>query len=163
MNARSSILAFALMSVAAAAPATGTDADFATKAGQANLAEVAAGRLAVSQGGRDDVKTFGQRMIDDHSKANDELAAAAATSGASVPTGPSVRQQAGAAELARLRGAAFDARYADMMVKDHQEAVALFRKESGSGADPALREFARKTLPVLETHLKMAKDLRHAR
>ena len=61
MNARSSILAFALMSVAAAAPAAGTDADFATKAGQANLAEVAAGRLAVSQGGRDDVKTFGQR------------------------------------------------------------------------------------------------------
>ena len=99
----------------------------------------------------------------ENSALRDELAAAAATSGASVPTGPSVRQQAGAAELARLRGAAFDARYADMMVKDHQEAVALFRKESGSGADPALREFARKTLPVLETHLKMAKDLRHAR
>jgi len=45
------------------------------------------------------------------------------------------------------------------MVKDHEEAVALFEKESKSGSDADLKSFAGKTLPTLQDHLKMAKAL----
>lgn len=58
--------------------------------------------------------------------------------------------------LMGLKGSAFDAAYARDMVKDHQQDVAEFRKEARAGQDPALKAFARKTLPVLQQHLQMA-------
>ena len=58
-----------------------------------------------------------------------------------------------------MQGAAFDREYARMMVKDHEEDVALFRKEAQSGKDADLKAYAQKTLPTLEEHLQMAKQL----
>src|SRR4051794_40796246 len=54
-------------------PLSAQDRNFATKAAQAGLAEVAAGKLAASNGGSDAVKKFGEQMVQDHGKANDQL------------------------------------------------------------------------------------------
>lgn len=123
------------------------------------MAGVTAGRLASSNGQDPKVKAFGQRMVADHSKANDELEAAAARSGVALPSSSSQKQKDDAQKLAQAKGAAFDAMYSKMMVEDHEEDVALFRKEAASGSDPNLKAFAQKTLPTLEEHLKMARDM----
>jgi putative membrane protein len=145
-------------SAASAAPSS-ADTDFVMKAGQAGMAEVAAGRMAEKQGQSAATKAFGKRMVTDHTKAGDELKRAAEKSGAKMPTTMSDEQKQAGEKLAGLRGDAFDKAYAEQMVKDHEDAVALFQKESTSGSDSDLRTFAGKTLPTLQEHLKMAKAL----
>ena len=143
---------------ALAAPSA-SDKDFVTKAGQAGIAEVAAGRMAKENGQSPGVKTFADRMITDHSKAGDELKSVAVKSGVTVPTTSSAEQKQAAQKLASLKGADFDKAYAAQMVKDHEGAVALFEKEASAGSDADLKAFAGKTLPTLQEHLKMAKAL----
>jgi len=135
------------------------DQDFVTKAGQGGLAEVQIGQLAATKGVAVDVKTFGQRMVSDHSKANDELKSVAATAGATVPSEPSSEQRDTMAKLDKESGADFDKAYAKAMVKDHKEDIDLFKKEASSGANADLKAFAQRTLPTLEEHLRMAEAL----
>ena len=155
------VIASALLVACAAASAapSAMDTDFVTKAGQAGLAEVAAGRMAEQQGQSAATKSFGKRMVADHTKAGDALKVAAEKSGAKVPTTMSDEQKQAGEKLAGMKGDAFDKAYADQMVKDHEEAVALFEKESTSGSDSDLKAFAGMTLPTLQEHLKMAKAL----
>lgn len=55
---------------------------------------------------------------------------------------------------------AFDKAYSSMVLKEHRTTVALFKQESASGANPKLKLFAYETLPTLEQHRSMAKELR---
>jgi len=147
-----------ISSAAFGAPST-TDVDFVTKATQAGIAEVAAGKVAESNGQSASVKTFGKRMVADHSKAGDELKKVADKNGITVPTEPSSDQQQTGKRLEGLKGTEFDKAYADQMVKDHEDAVTLFTNEASSGSNADLKAFAKKTLPTLQQHLKMAHAL----
>jgi putative membrane protein len=152
-------LAIALGTGIATAASSSPDADFVMKAGQANMAEIATGKIAESNGQSNATKAFGKRMIADHTKAGDGLKTAAKKSGAKVPSSVSAEQKADADKLKSEKGADFDTAYAAQAVKDHEAAVSLFQQEASSGSDPDLKAFAAKTLPTLEEHLKMAKML----
>jgi putative membrane protein len=134
------------------------DGDFVTKAAQGGMEEVALGRMASNQAASADVKQFGQRMMTDHAKANEELKAVAEKSGTAMPQDLSKKQQADEARLAKLNGAAFDKAYMTMMVSDHEEDIAEFEKEATSGKDVDVKAFAAKTLPTLKEHLSMARE-----
>jgi putative membrane protein len=136
-----------------------SDRDFVTKAAQDGMAEVALGELAARQASNNEVKQFAQRMVDDHSKANNELKELASKKGIAFPSEVSAKQRASQDRMAKLSGADFDREYMRAMVKDHDSAVALFEKESRSGSDPELKAWAEKTLPVLREHQKLARDL----
>jgi len=152
-------LAVVLVSASATVAAAKNDTAFAIKAAQGGIAEVDFGRLAGDSAADPKVKEFGQKMVTDHSAANDDLQAAAAKDGITLPQTASKKQHQAARRLGQLKGDAFDREYARMMVKDHEEDVALFRKEGASGQDADLKAFAQKTLPTLEAHLKMAREL----
>ena len=152
-------MSIALVCGAAVAANTAKDHDFAIKAAQGGKAEVDMGQLAASRASDPKVKEFGQKMATDHAKANDELQAVASNDGINLPDDASKQQKAAAEKLGKLQGADFDKEYAHMMVKDHEEDVALFKKEATSGSNPALKAYAQKTLPTLEEHLRMAREL----
>jgi putative membrane protein len=153
------LISLALPFGGAIAAGNSKDSEFAMKAAQGGLAEVTEGQLAATKGSDPKVKEFGQKMLADHSKANDELKAAAQQSGVTLPTEASKKEQNDAKKLEQKSGKDFDDAYAKMMVKDHEQDVALFKKEAESGSDPNLKAFAQKTLPTLEQHLSMAKSL----
>ncbi|MEW6125653.1 MAG: DUF4142 domain-containing protein [Acidobacteriota bacterium] len=134
------------------------DHEFAMKAAKDGMAEVELGQLATTKASNDDVKTFAQRMVDDHSKANDELKNLAATKGITLPTALDATGKKMVDDLSKLSGADFDRKYMEMMVKDHDKAVALFEKQATSGKDVELKAWADKTLPTLREHQKMARD-----
>jgi putative membrane protein len=137
-----------------------SDAQFAKKAAQGGLAEVKMGQLAQNKGTSDSVKKFGQRMVEDHTKAGDELKKVAAQENITLPDDVSAKDKATYDALSKLSGAAFDRAYARDMVKDHEEDVAEFNKEANGGQKPAVKDFASQTLPTLQDHLKQAKDMR---
>ena len=105
------------------------------------------------------MKSFGKRMVDDHSKAGDKLKEVASRKNITLPTDISAKDQATYDRLSKLNGAAFDRAYARDMVKDHQTDVAAFQKEADAGRDDSLKGFASETLPTLQDHLKQAKEM----
>jgi putative membrane protein len=138
--------------------AKAADQTFVMKAARGGLAEVELGKLAEDKATNDQVKQFGKKMVDDHGKANDELKSLAQSKNITLPTDLSAKDKALHDRLSKLSGAAFDRAYMQAMVKDHREDVNEFRTESKSGADPEVKQWAAKTLPTLETHLKLAQD-----
>jgi putative membrane protein len=142
---------------------TMSDKQFAREAAAGGLAEVKLGQLALDKGHSDAVKNFGQKMVDDHTKANSELQAAAAKSNITLPTVEvKPADQATYDRLSKLTGAAFDRAYARDMVQDHIHDVAAFKQEANYGTDPAIKAFASATLPTLVEHLKMAREMKQA-
>lgn len=137
----------------------GADSKFAMEAAQGGMAEVQLGKLATEKASSSDVKQFGQRMVDDHSKANDELKSIASQKGMTLPSDMGAKNQAEYDRLSKLSGAAFDKAYMRHMTTDHKKDVAEFQKESNSGKDSEIKSFAAKTLPTLQEHLKMAQDI----
>lgn len=134
------------------------DSNFANKAAEGGMAEVKLGQLAKDKASSQAVKDFGQKMIDDHTKAGDELKDIASKKGMTLPNSVSAKDQATYDRLSNLSGAAFDRAYIRDMVTDHRADVNEFRREANSGTDPDLKAFAAKTLPTLEEHLKMAES-----
>jgi putative membrane protein len=132
---------------------------FAMKAADGGMAEVELGRLASQKASNDRVKQFGQKMVDDHSKANDALKQAAKQEGIELPADTSAKQKSMMQKLSGLSGAAFDKAYMDAMVKDHVEDVKEFEKASKAPGDSAVKTFASSTLPTLKEHLQMAREI----
>ncbi|HEY3330885.1 MAG TPA: DUF4142 domain-containing protein [Capsulimonadaceae bacterium] len=135
-----------------------SDAMFAKKAAQGGMLEVKLGRYAADNATDGRVRDFGKRMVADHSKANADLIKVASQQRIVLPKSPDSKQQAMAAKLMRLHGAAFDRAYVKAMVKDHTEDADEFAKEASKGKNPAIKGFAARTLPIIEHHLAMIKD-----
>ncbi len=136
-----------------------SDKKFVRDAAQGGMAEVELGKLATEKASSDDVKKFGQRMVDDHTKAGDQLKQVASSEGVQLPQGLSAKDKLTKERLSKLSGEQFDKAYMADMVKDHTQDVAEFQRESQSGKDPAVKDFASQTLPTLEDHLKQAKEI----
>ena len=108
--------------------------EFAQKAAEGGLIEVQLGELAQQQAKDEQVILFGERMVQDHGRANEKL-------------------------MQQLLGAEFDEAYMDEMVEDHEKDVELFEQQAESGKDPDLRAFAEETLPTLREHKELAKQV----
>jgi putative membrane protein len=134
------------------------DTGFVKEAAMGGMAEVELGRLALQKASSNDVKQFAQRMVDDHSKANDQLKPIAQQKNITVPTQLTGKHKAEYDRLSKLSGAEFDRAYMQLMLQDHRKDVSDFRKESTGGKDQDVKQFATQTLPTLEDHLKMAQS-----
>jgi putative membrane protein len=136
-----------------------SDASFMTTAARGGMAEVELGRLAERSGRSTAVKRFGQRMVNDHSRANQEMMALAQQKQITPPSGIGAEYQQTYDNLAKLRGSAFDRAYAQAMVRDHQEDLRAYENEAQSGTDSDVRALAARSVPMLQEHLRMAQQL----
>lgn len=151
------------LAVFSTAAEKGTPADhskkhFLKEAAQGGLAEVALGKLAVNQAENEAVKNFGQRMVTDHSKANEELKKLAASEEVSVPTKMEKKATELQQRLAKLSGAAFDRTYMKEMLEDHKKELAAFERQAEQGDDPDVKKWAAQTLPTLKEHFRIAQE-----
>jgi len=130
-----------------------SDATFINTAAAGGAAEVQFGQLAAQKGGTQAVRRFGQQMVDDHSKINQELMQLAQQKKISPSTGMDATHQAAYDDLQKLRGRAFDRQYLQGQVQDHQATVQAFQQEAQSGTDPDVKAFAARNLPTIQRHL----------
>lgn len=135
------------------------DKKFVRDAAMGGLTEVELGKLAAEKGSTDSVKQFGQKMVDDHTKANEELKQVASTESITIADSLDAKHQARVDKLSKLSGAAFDKAYMKDQVKDHQMDVSEFQNEAQNGTEVKVKDFAAKTLPTIQGHLAMAKDI----
>lgn len=134
-------------------PLTKEDSSFVMETAIGGLMEVQAGQIAAQNAQNQRVKDFGNMMVTDHSKANDELKSYASGHGITLPTELPADKQKHLDAMKNMKGAAFDKHYIAMMVEDHKEDVGKFKKQSTDVSDAQLRTWAANTLPVLQKHL----------
>jgi putative membrane protein len=136
------------------------DKKFMMEAAMGGKAEVAMAQLALTRSSSDSVKQYAQQMIDDHTKAGDELMQVATMKGITLPMEPDAKHKALLAKMQGLSGAEFDSMYIKMAgVKDHENMQKLFMSESSKGKDADAKGFAAKTLPTVQEHLRMAREM----
>jgi len=153
-------LAGALAATGAMAQTKQSDKDsqkFIKAAIQGDIAEVDVGKLAQEKSQNDAVKQYGAMLVKDHGDHKAKAEQVASELGVESPTGSSIMQKATYAKLKMLSGATFDRSFAKAMVKDHQEDIKEYRKETSK--NDAAGQLAKDTLAVLQKHLQAAQSL----
>ena len=142
-----------------AADQDGADpATFVKKAAQGGMTEVEVAKVASSKTQNPEIRSFAQKMVKDHSAANQELASLAKSKGLQVPATLDAEHKGVVQKLSAKSGADFDAAYSQQMKMDHEKTIALFEGATKS-SDPDLAAFAKKTLPTLKEHQHLADAL----
>ena len=139
---------------------TPLDRQFVMDAAHGGMAEVQLGKLALERSTDPNVKQFAQQMIQEHTRANQELMQLAAQKGITPPTTPGPKYEAAMMRLMQLSGKSFDQAY--MMeggLNGHLESAAVYQRQVGLGQDPDLKAFAGRILPRVQGHLEMAASM----
>ena len=138
------------------------DTEFAVDAADDGMLEVELGKLAQQKASSADVKKFAQMMVDEHTKANDELKALAAQKNISLPAALSDEKRKKLDNFNEKSGADFDKDYMDLMVEEHEDDVEDFEEQAEKGEDAELKSWAAGKVTALRQHLEMAKTTQEA-
>jgi putative membrane protein len=135
------------------------DKMFVQKAMQGSLAEVQLGQLTLQKSNNEQVKQFAQKMIDDHTKLNEQMKPVAQQLGVSVPQQPSKKDSKNIAKMQQLSGTDYDQAYIRDMVKDHKQDLSDFQTEASNGQDATVKDAATQGSKVIAQHLQMVQQL----
>jgi putative membrane protein len=133
---------------------------FVMQAAQANRAEVEEARYVLDHTDSQSVKDFAEKMVSDHTTALDQLKQIASTDGYTIPNGVDAKDQASLDRLKQKQGARMNMTYSSGQEKDHREVILTFEEAAQNRQlAPAVRDYARISLPLLKEHLRMAQQL----
>jgi putative membrane protein len=149
---------FAKQGAKEAGKAPMTDQQFADFAAQTDMTEANLGQVAQDKGGQA-VKDYGQMLRTDHTNDYNQLNDAAQKAGLTVPKGIDAEHDRMISSLDKLKGAAFDRRFAREMIQGHEHAIAVYQKEQQDAQSPDIKAYAQQALPTLESHLEKARQL----
>ena len=138
------------------------DTKFAVSAADGGMLEVELGKLAQANGMAPQVKDLGKMMVDDHSKANEELKAMAQQKNISLPAAMSEDKQKKYDDFASKKGKDFDKAYTSFMVSDHKDVIDAFQKEADKGNDADIKAWAAGKIAALQHHLQMSQTAEDA-
>jgi putative membrane protein len=141
---------------------TSSERKFLEKAAQGSMAEIELGKLAMEKASAPQVKDLAKRIVDDHTKALDEVKKLAGAKGVTLPAEVDAKHRRLHDKLAKKSGNDFDREYTDEMEDEHSKDVREFKSMAKSAKDADVKSFASATLPTLEQHLQMAKSAEDA-
>lgn len=136
-----------------------SDAEFVKKAASGGMMEVALGKIAQTKAISNDVKQFGTRMVEDHTKANNQLKQIAQSKHLEVPAQLMDKHQKEVDKFSAMSPDKFDKAYMKLMVKDHKEDIKEFEDAAKDVKDSELKAWANQTLPILREHHEMAQRI----
>jgi putative membrane protein len=145
--------------VSPAATLTSADQNFLMNAARGNLFEVRMGNLAMQKASSNEVKEFGQRIVTDHSQAEQKLDQMATAMNFTLPHEVSPEQQSEINHVEKASGKDFDREFMKMMVIDHMRDISAFERAASEATNAAVKQFAAQTLPTLKEHAKLAREV----
>jgi putative membrane protein len=133
---------------------------FVMQAAQANRAAIEEATYAMDHTTSQAVKDFAEKMVSDHTTTLDQLKQIASTDGYTMPNGVDLKDQASLDSLKQKQGARMNMAYSSDQEKDHREVISKFEEAAQNRQiAPAVRDYARISLPLLKEHLRMAQQL----
>lgn len=149
----------------AASPSVGgtemkADQKFLMMAAQGNIAEIEMAQLAKQKApNNNQVQNYAQRIIEDHTTANNKVMQIMAKKGLTMPKTPPADAMAMMKKMKGMSGAKFAKMYMQDMIKDHTKDIADYSNEAKHGYDDDIKGYAVSTLPTLQSHLQFAQTL----
>jgi putative membrane protein len=135
------------------------DQAFVRKALEGGATEVQLGQLAQQKSQSEDVKQFGQKMVEDHTQLGEQMKPIAQQLGVKEPKGPSKKDKQLIAKLEGLSGPQFDEAYIQAMIKDHKEDLKEFKNEAQSASNQNVKQAAQQGAGVISQHLQMIEQI----
>ena len=126
---------------------------------QANVNEIAAGKIGAEKAQSPDVKRFAQKMVDDHGRMAQELKALAQSKGVPIAESTGMTDMAKLKLMERKSGAEFDQAFTDHMVKEHELTAKDVEVTASKAKDAEFKAALQKALPHIKQHLAEAKRL----
>lgn len=138
-----------------------SDRAFVMTAAEGGMKEVQMGQMALEKAQDPAVKSYAQKLVDDHTRANQELTSLMQSKGLDSPdkTAPTKQSNTSDMHMSSMNGTSFDRSWVHYMVQDHQKDVREFQQEAKRAQDPELKAWIEKTIPVLQDHLRQAQQL----
>ena len=143
--------------------ATSAEKTFIEKTALGDMTEVTLGKMAAEKGSSKEVKDFGDQMVKDHSKINDNLKNVARRMGVEIPARVDAMRQAKIDRLAKMSGAAFDKAYVNGAIKAHEMAIAAFERADAQAKNEDLKKFIKESVPTMKDHLEMIRKFSQAK
>jgi putative membrane protein len=140
-------------------PAESSPTSFLKQAAASSIGEIELGKLAAQRGSSERVKAYGNKMVADHTRMNQEVKALAAQKNIELPTTIDDKHQHERQKLAELSGTDFDRAYMAEMTSGHEKVVEQFESASKTSTDDDVKALAARSLPVLEGHLAEAEQI----
>jgi putative membrane protein len=153
------VFSFSIVALAQTKAASHADQAFLRMAAESDMTEAHIGQMAEAQASRSQVKDFAQKLTHDHTSAYEQLTALGAKTGGSVPAGIDARKIPAVVQLTKLKGTRFDHQFAQDEVRNHEKAIAAFKREAEHGQNADVKAYANKMIPTLEDHLHQAQAL----
>ena len=147
-----------------AAELTTSTKGFVDEAALTDMYEVQAGQLATMRAHAIDVKNFGQKMVDDHTKSTSELKTILMKSAPNFmpPMQLDSRREGLLNDLKGAKDEDFEGRYIAQQSNIHNEALILMRGYAKDGDNPDIKTFAANVQPVVQMHIDMITDIERA-
>ncbi len=136
-----------------------TDRTFINSAEQGNLAEIQDAKMIEQKATDPAIKDFASRMVTDHTQASQELKALAKSTGVTLPAETTAAEANQKDEWQKLSGVKLDDAYLRGQLEDHKQAISVFENEVEHGQNEAVKDYAAKTLPTLQDHIRIAEDI----
>jgi len=146
----------------ATSPVSSQDRMFMDQASQINLTEISLGRFTEARASITAERKLGARYARDHTTAQANLRALASSLHVTLPTTAGAKNSATVARIEAQKGRSMDDAFVSASVSGHKAAIAIFRKEESTGSNPAVKAYAARYLPMLQTHLRMAEQAESA-
>jgi putative membrane protein len=130
---------------------------------RANLAEIAAGHLALARSSRADVRQIAQQLIEDHTRMDQGTQIVARQFNVELPATPNAHQVKALLAVAARQDRAFDVAWLRLQEAFHERTFVLLNAERAHGCAPEVRVSARAARPIVRQHLTMVRmALRHS-
>ena len=137
--------------------ASGLDKEYLKSSMQGDLFEIIGGKLALKRTKNAAVVRLAKRLVTDHSKSFSDAVKIARKLGVDVPRSPSPTEVWELAVVRSMHGTAFDRWYSSLEVSDHIQDIDETSDEIKDGSNKDVVNDAKKNLPVLRLHLKLAR------
>lgn len=144
------------------ASANSGDRQFLKSAGQSTLAALDFSSAVKNRTPKVAVRAYAESVIARNHQTRQRLLHLASGQGVTLATDLNPQEQSQLRQLNNTDPAQLDEQYARLMVSEDQNSIRQFREEARNGANSLVKEFARDTLPELQSLLVQARQIEDA-
>jgi putative membrane protein len=131
---------------------------FVRQAALGGQAEVELSKIAQKKASNESVREFANRMVEVHSKSNQQLLRTGRGLNPELPKNLDPEHQTVRNELQKASDRDFDLAYISAQIQDHQRTANLLQWHISTGQNEALKKYSMETLPEVMDHLEHAKQ-----
>jgi putative membrane protein len=138
----------------AAASLSTADRQFLSNAAMGGMYEIEAGNLAARRSESAKIREMANKIVSEHTSVNNEIKRIAQQRNVTLPTALDAEHRDMITKLDNADKASFDQEYLRQQAIAHRKAIELFEEQARNGKDEQAKQFASRTLPALQSHLR---------